>query len=147
MYNREQMKEALGKLNWPAVTKFLNSTQEPPNELAEVLVEDVIRTGCLILKRGNEALAGKRNQFCDSLKCYVAERGRIETVENLNIHLEEVRSLDEAYHQILSSLAECAISSHALDIQIWGVIDRAIEELRLIFDNFHNFQTKRTKEA
>lgn len=146
MYNREEMKKLLGTRNWASVENLLSTTSDSREAKIDALLEDVVRTGCLILQHATPQMEKKRDLFSAALKNFVSTTASSETMEYLQQHLEEASHIEGAYKQILSSLQECAISAHPIDIQIWAVIDRAIEEIQFIREKFENHQMKQSKE-
>ena len=146
MYNREKMKKLLGARGWASVERLLSSTDEPLEAKIDTLLEDVVRTGCLILQHATPPLVKKRDRFCVDLKNFVSNNASSEAMDYLEQHIEDAAHIEIAYKQILSSLHECAISAHAMDVQIWAVIDRAVEEIQFIREKFENHLRKQAKK-
>jgi hypothetical protein len=146
MYNREEMKKLLGARDWLSVEAFLKSSDESLDVTIDTLIEDVVRTGCLILQHSTQQLQKKRDKFSLALESFVSLNASSESVEYLKEHMVEAAHIESAYKEILSSLDDCAISAHAVDVQIWAVIDRAVEEIQFVREKFEKYQMKQTKE-
>jgi hypothetical protein len=63
MYNREQMKEALGKLSWKKVSELIEPVGFSNLEVFDRLIQDVVLTGCLIRKHATPEQRNARDKF------------------------------------------------------------------------------------
>jgi hypothetical protein len=76
MYNREQMKEALGKLSWKKVSELIEAVGFSNPEVFDRLIQDVVRTGCLIRKHATPEQRKARDKFRARLRALIADMRR-----------------------------------------------------------------------
>jgi hypothetical protein len=132
MYNREQMKEALGKLSWKKVSELIEPVGFSDPEVLDRLIQDVVRTGCLIRKHATPEQRKARDKFRARLRALIAEKASTELLDYLDLHILECARIEEAFDAILASVEECAISKRTAQEQVWGVVERTIAEIRII---------------
>lgn len=59
MYDREQMKEALGKLSWKTVVALIEGTNPPDSEEHDQLAEDLVRRHYRAFREERDDYAGR----------------------------------------------------------------------------------------
>jgi hypothetical protein len=118
MYDREQMKVALGQLAWNTVVSILQAADQPTPELIHQLVEDVVRTGCLIKKHATAAQRAHRDGFVADLRGYIEGIEDADLLLYLDAHIAESQLIERAYLTILASVAECVISQRTYPEQV-----------------------------
>ena len=134
MYNREEMKEALGKLSWNTVVSLLESEAPAPSVLYDEFLVDVVRTGCLIKKHATAAQRKARDTFKAKLRTLIQGKSTIEQLGHLDAHLRECELIEEAFVTILATVAQCEISLRPIPEQVWAVIERTVAELALLHE-------------
>jgi hypothetical protein len=132
MYDREQMKVALGKLSWTKVVTLLAASTAPDSEVYDRLVEDVVRTGCLVKKHATNEQRKARDKFRSKLRTLCVEKSTPELVDQLDAHILECERIEEAFITILARVAECDISKRSSQEQVWAVVSRTAAEIALI---------------
>jgi hypothetical protein len=142
MYEREKMKVALGALSWREVIEILGADQEPSAETYETLIEDVVRTGCLIKKHATDSQRKSRNKFRDKLRALIVEKCTSDEVEYLDAHILECSRIDDAFKAILESVSQCAISKRTIHEQAWAIVVRTVGEIELVHQKLGEFVVK-----
>ncbi len=132
MYDREQMKEALGKPSWKKVSELIEPISRSDSEVFDRLIEDVVRTGCLIRKHATPEQRKARDKFREKLRALIADQGSTDLVDYLDSHISECSRIEEAFNAILARVEECAISKRTTQEQVWGVVERTIAEIRIV---------------
>lgn len=142
MYDREQMKVALGKLAWDKVLAILATADQLIDRLNDQLVEDVVRTGCLIKKHATIAQRAHRDAFRDKLRSFIEGEGDVDLLSYLDLHIVDCHRIECAYVTILSSIEACDISKRSYPEQVWGVVRRTIAEIQLVHEKLGSFVGK-----
>lgn len=132
MYDREQMKEALGRLSWKKVSELIEPISPSDSEVFDRLIQDVVRTGCLIRKHATLEQRKARDKFREKLRALIADQGSTDLVDYLDSHIFECARIEEAFNAILARVEECAISKRTAQEQVWGVVERTIAEIRIV---------------
>lgn len=142
MYDREKMKEALGELSWKDFTAILEADPAPSEETYEGLLEDIVRTGCLIKKHANTSQRKSRDMFRDKLRALVVEKCTSDEVEYLDAHIGECKRIEDAFKAILESVSQCAISKRTIPEQAWAIVVRTVGEIVLVHQKLGEFMVK-----
>ncbi|WP_263377359.1 hypothetical protein [Granulicella paludicola] len=142
MFDREKMKKAFGALSWKDVLETLNADDEPSAETYERLIEDVVRTGCLIKKHATASQRKSRDEFRDKLRAFIVEKCSSDEVEYLDVHIDECKRIDDAFKSILDSVGQCVISKRTIDEQAWAIVARAVAEIALVHEKLGEFVVK-----
>ena len=142
MYDREQMKVALGHLSWKTVLNLLAGATKTSAEAYDRLVDDVIRTGCLIKKHATSEQRKTRDKFRAKLRALIVEKSTPGLVDYLDAHILECERIEEAFDTILASVAECDISKRTIQEQVWAVVERTASEIALIYQKLGEFVVK-----
>jgi hypothetical protein len=69
VYNREQMKAALNKLSWKKVSEVIEPVGFSDPEVFDWLIQDLVRTGCLIRKHATPEQRKARDKFRAPDRC------------------------------------------------------------------------------
>jgi hypothetical protein len=142
MYDREQMKTVLGQLSWKKVLEVLETDPEPSAEAYERLIEDVVRTGCLIKKHATDQQRKSRNKFREKFRAFIAQNCTSDELEYVDAHIVECEQIDDAFKGILESIAQCNISNRSVQEQVWTVVIRTVAEIELIHQKLGEFVVK-----
>jgi hypothetical protein len=142
MYDREQMKVAVGQLSWKKILDVLAADALASTEAYDRLVEDVVRTGCLIKKHATDEQRKARDAFRTNFREFIVEKSTTDLVNYLDAHLLECERIERAFDTILSSLAECDVSKRSIQEQVWAVIERTVAEIELIHQKLGEFVVK-----
>jgi hypothetical protein len=110
MYNEQAMHLALGQRDWNRASQLLGAQPEPSQELASAIVDDIIRTGVLILERADPATSRTQEWFQSELTDYVEAFGDQEMRQRLSQHINDCREINRGFAAILKTLSECEIT-------------------------------------
>jgi hypothetical protein len=136
------MKTALGQLSWKTVLQIIEADPEPSEVTYECLIEDVVRTGCLIKKHATDQQRKSRDKFRAKLRAFIADKCDSDQLEYLDAHIVECGLIDGAFKTILETVAQCAISKRSVQEQAWAVVIRAVAEIELIHQKLGEFVVK-----
>jgi len=129
MYDRQQMRRALESRDWSRAQHLAESCGENRSSVNELLLEDIIHSGCLIEQRQREDDVALRDLFLQGFYKWLEDSGDTECAERLEHHLSDARVIERCYREIRRALRASAIAQRPPEEQAWAAIARLVGEL------------------
>ncbi|MDB6095540.1 MAG: hypothetical protein JWM32_3102 [Verrucomicrobia bacterium] len=120
-FNREQLKQALLKLDADRVQKILGREQAPDALDANSCVAELARCGCAVVRHPDASAYKRRARVADVVHDYI--KGFPEAIAALVDHLKQATLVQSSYHEILHSLKGLPISQSPVEVQVWAAVE------------------------
>jgi len=133
------MKVVLGQLSWRRVLDLLTADPLSSTEICDSLIEDVVRTGCLIKKHATQQQRKARDAFRGEFRAFIVENCATDQLEYVDAHLLERERIERAFDTILASVRQCDISNRSIQEQVWAVVQHAVAEIKLVHKKLGEF--------
>lgn len=126
------MQDALAQCQWERARALLHSASEMPAEEVVALVQDIVHSGCLVLRNKSTDTVRSRDGFLVTVLECIRSSQDVLAFTPLAKHLGHVPLLEEAYATILEQHGRADISRYSPSEQVWAAIERACVEIRAL---------------
>jgi hypothetical protein len=139
MFNVEEMRRACSRFDWTSCRDRLiaeGSTETP--EVLEKFVDEIIRSGCLILPREDANSERQRNAFEKEITLFLAENHEKNLIGRFESHLLHRKLIEVGYRQILRTLSQSRTAELLPEVHGWALLTRVARLILTVHEMTQN---------